>query len=85
MFYVYILRSTKDLTELYYGYTINLTDRLNKHNTGEVSHTNKYKPWKIIFNASFHTKELALNFEKYLKTASGKAFMRKRLITPADE
>ena len=37
-------------------------------------------PWEIIWSASFETQKLATDFEKYLKTASGIAFMRKRLI-----
>jgi hypothetical protein len=42
-----------------------------------------YQPNRIAlgdWDAGFSSKEAALDFERYLKTASGKAFARKRLI-----
>ena len=44
-------------------------------------HTNRFKPWKLVFYAGFNDKKSALDFEKYLKTASGIAFRNKRLIS----
>lgn len=79
MFYVYILKSLK-FDEKYTGYTINLSSRLKKHNSGGVLHTNKFKPWKVIFYSAFITKEKVIAFEKYLKSHSGIAFRNKRLI-----
>ena len=80
MYIVYILQSKKESARLYKGFTTNLKDRLERHNLGNVYHTAKYKPWKLIFYACFQTKKKALDFENYLKTGSGTAFMRKRLI-----
>ncbi len=80
MFYVYILKSITDPSQTYKGFTADLSDRINRHNTGQVKHTNKYKPWRLEFYCAFEEKEKALKFEKYLKTASGMAFVRKRLI-----
>jgi len=80
MHYVYILRSITDKTKIYKGSTQNLTKRITQHNSGQVPHTSKYKPWKIIYYSVFVNKKKAIQFEKYLKTASGIAFMRKRLI-----
>jgi predicted GIY-YIG superfamily endonuclease len=79
MFYVYILKSLK-FDEKYTGYTGNLSSRLKKHNKGDVPHTRKFRPWKIIFYAAFKTEEKAIAFEKYLKSHSGIAFRNKRLI-----
>lgn len=79
MFYVYIIKSLK-IDEKYTGYTKNLSSRLEKHNKGDIPHTRKFRPWKIIFYAAFKTKEKAINFEKYLKSHSGIAFKNKRLI-----
>lgn len=80
MFYVYIIQSEKDSKQFYTGFTENLTKRLKEHNNGKSIHTNKFKPWKLIFYSAFNDKKRALDFEKYLKTASGIAFRNKRLI-----
>ena len=77
MFYVYILQSLTDKTKHYTGFTINLKKRIRKHNNGEVPHTNKYKPWKIITYTAFESQEKARSFEKYLKSHSGRAFASK--------
>jgi len=80
MFYVYILRSEIAQEQTYVGFTEDLKARLAKHNEGGSPHTAKYKPWRVIFYSAFHDKEKALDFEKYLKSHSGKAFANKRLI-----
>jgi putative endonuclease len=78
---VYILKSLKFSERIYKGYTEqNVFDRLYDHNHGKCKHTERFAPWKIIAHFSFEDKYTALNFERYLKTASGIAFMRKRLI-----
>jgi len=77
---VYIIQSKKNNSYLYKGYTTNLQKRLTYHNSGNSQHTNKNRPWQLIFYSSFQSKQKAKAFEKYLKTASGIAFMRKRLI-----
>ena len=80
MFFVYILQSIKFPQKLYTGFSENTYNRLFDHNRGNSSHTNKFKPWKIIFYCAFENKTTALNFEKYLKTSSGIAFRNKHLI-----
>jgi putative endonuclease len=79
MYYVYVLQS-EHYDQYYFGSTKDLMARLAAHNKGQNYHTSKYKPWKIIWYGAFQSKTTALNFEKYLKTASGKAFLRKRLL-----
>jgi len=78
--YVYILRSTIDSKQVYTGFSTDLQRRLDSHNSGANNHTSKYKPWKIVWYCGFSNKEKAQEFEKYLKTASGIAFKRKRLL-----
>jgi predicted GIY-YIG superfamily endonuclease len=80
MYYVYILRSVNYVKQIYTGSTPDLRQRLKSHNEGANKHTGKFKPWKIIWYGAFLTKKQAVDFEKYLKTASGIAFKRKRLI-----
>jgi putative endonuclease len=80
MYYVYVMRSINYSQQLYKGYTTSVIQRIKTHNKGADSHTAKFKPWKLIFYAGFIEKKQALEFEKYLKSASGIAFMRKRLL-----
>ncbi|HET9616594.1 MAG TPA: GIY-YIG nuclease family protein [Pseudolabrys sp.] len=79
MVYVYILRSVQDTERHYVGVTSDLRARLKKHNAREVSHTSKYAPWSIKTYIAFSDDKSALSFEKYLKSASGRAFAKKRL------
>ncbi|MBU1104372.1 MAG: GIY-YIG nuclease family protein [bacterium] len=81
MFYVYVLQSQTKIDELYTGYTKDLKNRLVKHNKGDITHTSKYRPWTVLVYVAFKSQTLALNFEKYLKSGSGRAFLKKRLIT----
>ena len=78
-YYVYILESEAGGEHFYVGLTEDLKERLPKHNAGHVPHTAKYRPWKIKTAVAFADREKALDFERYLKTGSGRAFARKRL------
>jgi predicted GIY-YIG superfamily endonuclease len=40
----------------------------------------KFKPWKLVWYCAFPDKYKALAFEKYLKSHSGRAFAKKRLL-----
>jgi putative endonuclease len=79
MKYVYILQSLAFPDRYYTGITDDLRARLVKHNAGEVSHTSKYKPWRIKTYMAFSDERQAYAFEKYLKSPSGRAFAKKRL------
>ena len=79
MYYTYILQSQIDKST-YVGFTANPAERLIMHNKGSVDSTKNKQPWERIWICGFPTKHQALEFEKYLKTGSGIAFMRKHLI-----
>lgn len=79
MKYVYILYSSKS-DGFYYGASRDIQKRIKAHNAGHVDSTRPYKPWKLVWCAGFETSKLASDFEKYLKTGSGKAFAYKRFI-----
>jgi len=53
--------------------------RLADHNAGRDPHTAKSRPWSIKTVVSFADRQQALEFERYLKTASVRAFSKKRL------
>lgn len=78
-YYVYILQSEKFPDQFYTGFTEDLDSRFSGHNGGKNTHTMKFRPWKIKTAIAFSDREKALEFESYLKTASGRAFAKKRL------
>ena len=75
--YVYILKCSDNRP--YTGYTSNLLDRLARHQRGSVPATVNRRPVEIISFFSFSNKYQAIDFEKYLKSGSGRAFLYKRL------
>ena len=74
MHFVYMLKSISFVSQTYIGYTRDVTQRLHVHNIGGSPHTSKYKPWKLHCYFAFEDKAVALAFEQYLKSHSGKAF-----------
>ena len=78
MHYVYLIRSIHYPDQAYVGCTENLEERLIAHNSGSSHHTKQYKPWKIVVSLSFEDKQRAIEFERYLKSGSGRAFAEKR-------
>ena len=77
--YVYILRSLTISDSYYLGLTVDLRRRLREHNSGAVSYTSDHGPWEIKTAIAFTDPSRARAFEKYLKTASGRAFSKKHL------
>lgn len=80
MNYVYIIRSIEHSDQIYVGQTNDLKKRLSNHNSGTTPHTNKYKPWEIIFYCAFKDKLKAREFEIFLKSGSGREFRNRRLV-----
>jgi len=79
MYYVYLLRSSSHPKQTYVGVTLDLEKRLKSHNSGSCRHTSKYRPWQLVTYVAFSSRSRALDFEKYMKSHSGKAFAAKRL------
>lgn len=80
MYYVYLIRSLHFSDQTYVGRTQDLKKRLSCHNFGGSSHTAKYKPWELVSFIGFKSEAAAIEFEKYLKSGSGRAFALKRLL-----
>ena len=78
MWYVYFLKCSDGT--FYTGCTSNLTNRLERHNNGEVLYTSTRLPFELVTYVVFTDKYKAFFFEKYLKSGSGKAFANKRLL-----
>ncbi|HMO04944.1 MAG TPA: GIY-YIG nuclease family protein [Kiritimatiellia bacterium] len=75
--YVYILVSEQYPERHYTGCTKDLVARLKKHNEGGVPHTSSCRPWRVETVIRFNSGDKARDFERYLKTGSGRAFARK--------
>ncbi len=78
MWFVYILKCAD--RKFYTGCTSNLEDRMKRHNGGQVPATKNRLPVTLITYIVFSEKQKAYDFEKYLKTGSGRAVMTKRLV-----
>ena len=77
--YVYILQSEAHPDRFYVGQTQDLRARLAQHNAGRIHHTTKWKPWRLKSSVALSDRPRAIALEHYLKSASGRAFMKKRL------
>ena len=78
MWHVYVLKCTDQ--SFYVGCTSNFTERLARHGKGQVSYTSSRLPVEVQVVISFRDKYTAFEFEKYLKSGSGRAFMYKRFL-----
>ena len=77
--YVYILQSEVDPDRFYTGSTTDLRERLKRHNDGRVPHTSKWKPWTLKTYIVLADAARAAELERYLKSHSGRAFVKKHL------
>ena len=75
--FVYILRSDRDPERHYVGTTGDVDTRLEWHNHGPCGHTVANRPWALVVVLEFPTEREAVQFEKYLKTGSGRAFTKR--------
>jgi putative endonuclease len=78
VYYVYILKCNDKSP--YTGFTENLKERFSRHQNGYVPATKARLPVELIFYCAFADKYKALEFEKYLKSGSGRAFMQRHLL-----
>ena len=78
MYYVYVLKSDKDQM-FYTGYTANLEERITFHQAGKVASTRHRLPLKLIYIEGCLNQQDATRREKYLKSGSGKIYLRNRL------
>jgi putative endonuclease len=77
MYFVYVLRSISR-EYLYVGLTNNLLRRIRQHQAGYERTTRAYRPFELIYSEQFLTRLEARNREKYLKSGSGKEWLRQR-------
>ena len=66
-FYVYMLKSKSIKPVTYVGYTNNLKNRINLHNTGKGAKFTRGRKWLLIYKEKFKTKKEAISREYYIK------------------
>jgi putative endonuclease len=80
MTHVYLLESAIQPNRRYVGLTPDLKQRFADHNAGRSRHTGKYKPWNLVVYTAFADENAAVEFERYLKTGSGRAFLQRHYL-----
>ena len=78
--FVYILYS-KLKNFIYIGSTNDIARRLNEHNAGLVQSTKTFRPLEVVAYVAVQSENKARELEKYFKTGSGKAILKKRILT----
>lgn len=79
MYRVYILENQDDKS-WYIGYTSDLDKRLNEHQSGYGSKTTRRKEnWELIYCEGYTEMADAKGRERFLKSGSGRRFLRKQL------
>ena len=74
MFTTYILFS-KSINTYYVGSTGNITDRLNRHNTGRSTYTKRGIPWVLVYRKEYATKSEAYQAELYIKSQKSRKYI----------
>ncbi len=80
MFYLYILYS-QQFDRYYIGQSSDIDARLERHQKGYVKSTKAYRPWKLVYSESFHTRIEAVNRETYLKSLKSKIKIKELVDT----
>jgi putative endonuclease len=78
MYYVYILRSESD-DGFYIGFTTDLRRRMKEHQEGKAFATLYRGPWNLIYYEAYLEEQDALGREQYLKSGSGRRFLKSQL------
>lgn len=75
---VYLLSCADE--KIYVGCTQDFEARLERHQRGYVEFTKPRLPVTVILTIAFRDKYKAYEFERYLKSGSGREFARRHFI-----
>jgi putative endonuclease len=79
MKYVYVLENTTDKS-WYIGFTRDLRQRLRDHLSGKGARTTRLKTgWQLVYYEAYILEEDALGREKFLKSGSGRKFLKNQM------
>lgn len=77
-YYTYVLLSQVD-NKYYIGWTVNLKQRVDKHNKGLVIATKYRVPLKLVYFEACLSKEKGILREKQLKSGFGRSYLKRRI------
>ena len=75
MYFVYVIASQKR-KYIYVGLTNDVDRRFDEHQSGKNKTTKSYRPFSLIHVENFSTRIEAREREKYLKSGSGKEWIK---------
>jgi predicted GIY-YIG superfamily endonuclease len=75
--FVYLLRSLEQPHRPYIRLTSDVAARLRAHNAGQNPSTVSHRPWELVVSLEFQNEAVAVRFEKYSKSGSGRAFAKR--------
>lgn len=78
MYFVYVISSSKK-NYIYVGLTNDVSRRMDEHNKGYNKTTKPYRPFELKFQEKYSTRSEAREKEKYLKSGSGREFLKSLL------
>jgi putative endonuclease len=79
MWYVYVLYSVR-CGKTYVGFSVDLERRLHEHNVSErKGFTLRCRPWLLIHQEAFESKEAAMKREKFLKSGQGRELIKEMI------
>jgi putative endonuclease len=78
-YYTYIIRSLKD-GKYYYGSCDNLSNRLKKHNKGDIKSTKGRRPFVVHYSERYPTRSDAFRREKYFKSIDGYLWLKEQKV-----
>ena len=64
---------------MYTGFTEDIEERLNYHNSGKVRSTKAYKPYSLVYTEAFSDKTEARKRENFLKSGKGREFIKLKI------
>ena len=64
-------------TSISIGLTRDVASRLADHNAGRCPHTARYRPWQLHVTIELPDERHAVDFERYPKSGSGRAFAKR--------
>jgi len=65
---------------VYIGMTSDIERRIVEHNSGKNKGTKPYAPFKLVYTEDHPDRISARKREKYLKTASGKRWLKYQIV-----
>ncbi|HBK87290.1 MAG TPA: hypothetical protein PKM91_03860 [Cyclobacteriaceae bacterium] len=78
MWNIYVLQGVKG--GLYKGCVEDLNAELEKHRQGLMENSKDQLPLDLIFTAAFPDKNKARDFERYLRSGSGRSFLKRHVV-----